>query len=564
MLRRSGAHSTPLRSIPIGDFRIGGGEPLVLIAGPCVIESERHAMKLAERLVKIAAKAKVPLIFKASYDKANRSSVRSFRGPGLREGLEILGKVRARFRVPVLTDIHEPAQARLAAEVCDVLQVPGFLSRQTDLLTAAGETGRVVNLKKGQFLSPWEMANAGEKVKSTGNNRVIITERGVSFGYNNLVVDMRSFPILAKTGCPVIFDVTHSVQLPGGQGHASGGQPEFIEPLSRAGTAVGVDGIFLEVHERPERALSDGAEALKELQARLDSGFERAVEVLLACKGRVVVTGMGKSGLIGRKIAATFSSTGTPSVFLHPAEALHGDLGMLQAGDAVVAVSYGGETEEIVALLATMKRLGLPLVTLTGNTRSTLAQASDVVLDTSVREEACSLNLAPTASTTAAMALGDALAIALLERRGFNHDDFAALHPGGRLGKKLLRVRELMHAGEALPSVAPSAKMPDVIYEMSRKGLGMTTVVDAAGTLAGIITDGDLRRLMEKRRGAVLELTAEECMSANPATITSEEFASAALRLMEQRKITSVVVLDGERHVAGVVHVHDLWTLELF
>src|SRR5690349_16404866 len=211
-----------------------------------------------------------------------------------------------------------------------------------------------------------------------------------------------------------------------------------------------------------------------------------------------------------------------------------------------------------------MKRLGLPLVTLTGNVRSTLAQASDVVLDTSVREEACSLNLAPTASTTAAMALGDALAIALLERRGFSHDDFAALHPGGRLGKKLLRVRELMHAGEALPSVPLGAKMPEVIYEMSRKGLGMTTVVDSSGTLAGIVTDGDLRRLMQKRPGAVLELTAGECMSTNPVTIASDEFASAALRLMEQRKITSVVVLDGTRRVAGVVHLHDLWTLELF
>jgi 2-dehydro-3-deoxyphosphooctonate aldolase (KDO 8-P synthase) len=252
-----------LRSIPIGAFRIGAGEPLVLIAGPCVIESEKHAMKLAERLTKIAAKARVPLVFKASYDKANRSSLSSFRGPGLAGGLEILRKIKARFRVPVLTDIHEPDQARAAAEVCDVLQVPAFLSRQTDLLTAAGKTGRVVNLKKGQFLSPGEMANAVAKVKSTGNNKVILTERGVSFGYNNLVVDMRSFPILAKTGCPVIFDVTHSVQLPGGQGHASGGQPEFIEPLARAGTAVGVDAIFLEVHDRPERALSDGSNALR-------------------------------------------------------------------------------------------------------------------------------------------------------------------------------------------------------------------------------------------------------------------------------------------------------------
>jgi arabinose-5-phosphate isomerase len=316
--------------------------------------------------------------------------------------------------------------------------------------------------------------------------------------------------------------------------------------------------------ETARRVLRIEAEALKDLQERLDAGFERAVDVLFACKGRVVVTGMGKSGLVGKKIAATLSSTGTPSVFLHPAEALHGDLGMLQAGDTVLAISYGGETEEIVALLATMKRLGLPLVTFTGNTRSTLAQASDVTLDTSVREEACSLNLAPTASTTAAMALGDALAVSLLERRGFGHDDFAALHPGGRLGKKLLRVRELMHSGDALPKVAPSAKMPDVIYEMSRKGLGMTTVIDARGALAGIITDGDLRRLMQQRRGAVLELTAGECVSANPVTISGDEFASAALRLMEQRKITSVVVLDGEGRVAGVVHLHDLWTLELF
>ncbi len=253
----------PVRTIPVGELRIGGGEPLVLIAGPCVIESERHAMRMAERLVKIAAKAKIPLIFKASYDKANRSSLSSFRGPGPKEGLEILRKIEARFRVPLLTDIREPAQAAAAAEVCDVLQVPAFLSRQTDLLIAAGKTGRVVNLKKGQFLSPWEMANAAEKVKSTGNKKIVITERGVSFGYNNLVVDMRSFPILANTGYPVIFDVTHSVQLPGGQGKASGGQPEFIEPLARAGTAVGVDGIFLEVHDHPERALSDGSNALR-------------------------------------------------------------------------------------------------------------------------------------------------------------------------------------------------------------------------------------------------------------------------------------------------------------
>jgi 2-dehydro-3-deoxyphosphooctonate aldolase (KDO 8-P synthase) len=250
------------REILVGNVRIGGNQPLVLIAGPCVIESEAHAILMAERLVDAAARAKVPFIFKASYDKANRSSEQSYRGPGLNEGLRILRMIKDRFAVPILTDIHEVAHAAVAAEVADVLQIPAFLSRQTDLLVAAGKTGRVVNLKKGQFLSPWEMANAVEKVTKTGNDRIILTERGASFGYQNLVVDMRSFPILRKTGCPVVFDVTHSVQLPGGEGKSSGGQPEFIEPLARAGTAVGVDGVFLEVHDNPAKALSDGTNAL--------------------------------------------------------------------------------------------------------------------------------------------------------------------------------------------------------------------------------------------------------------------------------------------------------------
>jgi 2-dehydro-3-deoxyphosphooctonate aldolase (KDO 8-P synthase) len=252
----------PAREISIGNFRIGGNQPLVLIAGPCVIESEAHALMMADRLVEIAARAKMPFVFKASYDKANRSSEQSFRGPGISEGLRILQKIKERFQVPILTDIHEVSHASAAAKVADVLQIPAFLSRQTDLLAAAGKTGRVVNLKKGQFLSPWEMANAVEKIASTGNDRVILSERGASFGYQNLVVDMRSFPILRKTGCPVVFDVTHSVQLPGGEGKSSGGQPEFIEPLARAGTAVGVDGVFLEVHENPAKALSDGTNAL--------------------------------------------------------------------------------------------------------------------------------------------------------------------------------------------------------------------------------------------------------------------------------------------------------------
>ena len=315
--------------------------------------------------------------------------------------------------------------------------------------------------------------------------------------------------------------------------------------------------------ETARRVLKIEAQAIQDVLARLNASFEKAVELLFACKGRVVVGGMGKSGLIGRKISATFSSTGTPSFFLHPAEALHGDLGMLARGDAMLAVSYGGETQEIIQLLEALKRLEMPLVTLTGCAHSTLAQASDVVLDVSVKEEACSLNLAPTASTTVAMAVGDALAISLLERRDFKHDDFAALHPAGRLGKKLLRVEHLMHSGNALPRVAPTTAMPDVFHEMSAKGLGMTTVLGADGRLAGILTDGDLRRLMEKHRGAVLEMRAADGMTKTPQTIGPHVLASEVLNLMEKKKITSVVVVDGTRRVLGVVHLHDLWTLEL-
>ena len=311
------------------------------------------------------------------------------------------------------------------------------------------------------------------------------------------------------------------------------------------------------------RVLRIEAQAIQDVLVRLDGSFERAVDVLFACKGRVVVSGMGKSGLIGRKISATLSSTGTPSFFLHPAEALHGDLGMLARGDALLAVSYGGETEEIVRLLEALKRLEISLVTLTGKMDSTLAEASDVVLDVSVKEEACSLNLAPTASTTVAMAVGDALAVALLERRGFKPDDFAALHPAGRLGSKLLRVEHLMHAGDALPRVSPETMMPDVFHEMSKKGLGMTTVTEADGRLAGILTDGDLRRLMEKHRGATLEMRAGDCMTRGAQTIGPHVLASEALNLMEKRKITSIVVVDEVKAVLGVVHLHDLWTLEL-
>jgi arabinose-5-phosphate isomerase len=311
------------------------------------------------------------------------------------------------------------------------------------------------------------------------------------------------------------------------------------------------------------RVLKIEAQAIQDVLTRLDATFDRAVDLFFQCKGRVVVAGMGKSGIVGKKISATLSSTGTPSFFLHPAEALHGDLGMIARGDAMLAVSYGGETREIVALLDALKRLEIPLVALTGNPKSTIAQASEIVLDASVNEEACSLNLAPTASTTVAMAIGDALAVSLLERRDFRHDDFAALHPAGSLGKRLLRVDKVMHAGDALPKVLPQTPMPGAFHEMSAKKLGMTTVVNEDGTLAGILTDGDLRRLMEKHGGATLSMTAAQCMNPTPQTVKPNILASEALTVMEKRRITSVVVIDDSRSVLGVVHLHDLWGLQL-
>jgi arabinose-5-phosphate isomerase len=354
------------------------------------------------------------------------------------------------------------------------------------------------------------------------------------------------------------------------------------------------------------------AEALGALADRIAgpmaAAFQRAVDLMFSCAGRVVVTGMGKSGLIARKIAATLSSTGTPALYLHPVEALHGDLGMVVRGDVVLALSASGETEEILELLATIKRLRVPLIAMTGDemcrdthpsktaksgaaseitedriyrksrsnakakstaadrsvrsTWSTLAAAADVALDCSIAQEACALGLAPTASTTTMLALGDALAVTLSERRGFKEEDFANLHPGGKLGKRLARVESLMHSGDALPRVAPKTKMPDVIYEMSRKKLGVTAVVEGK-KLVGIISDGDLRRLLEKRGKDVMDLTAGQAMTRDPKTIAAGEFAATALAMMEEKKITSLMVVDGGGKLEGIVHLHDLWTTEL-
>lgn len=327
-----------------------------------------------------------------------------------------------------------------------------------------------------------------------------------------------------------------------------------------------------------ENVIRVEAEALSALADRVGSSmaeaFSRAVDLIFNCTGRVVVTGMGKSGIIARKIAATLSSTGTPALFMHPVEAVHGDLGMVVRGDVVLALSASGETEEILRLLATIKRLRVPLISMSCDDvysrpargpqmkLSTLAASADVALDCSVANEACSLGLAPTASTTTMLALGDALAMTISEKRGFKEEDFANLHPGGKLGKRLARVESLMHSGDELPRVSPQTKMPEVIYEMSRKQLGLTTVVEGE-TLVGVISDGDLRRLLEKRGKDVMDLTASECMTKNPRTIAAGEFAATALAVMEEKKITSLIVLNPEGKLDGIVHLHDLWGTEM-
>ena len=306
------------------------------------------------------------------------------------------------------------------------------------------------------------------------------------------------------------------------------------------------------------KVLQTEAAAILALVGRIDGAFADAVERIRQCRGRIILTGMGKSGIVCRKIAATLSSTGTPAFFMHPAEAIHGDLGVLQRDDVVLAMSYSGETEELTRVLETIKRLGATLIAITGDTQSTLARAADVLLDCSVSEEACPMNLVPTASTTAALAMGDALAMAVLVEKGFRPEDFATLHPGGKLGQRLRRAEQLMHAGDDVPIVTLETPMRDVIYTMSSKGLGMTAVVDHERRLAGIITDGDLRRQMATTPD-ILAQQAGELMTRHPVTVSRQTLAAEVLALLERRKITSVVVVDGDQRVEGIVHLHDLW-----
>lgn len=312
-----------------------------------------------------------------------------------------------------------------------------------------------------------------------------------------------------------------------------------------------------------KRVLEVEAAAILGIIQHLDHQFVDAVELIATCSGRVVTMGVGKSGIICKKITATLASTGTPSSFLHPTEAIHGDLGMLVRGDVVLAISNSGETEELIRLLPSIKRIGAEIVAITGNPASTLARGADLHLSAAISKEACPLGLAPTASTTATLALGDALAMALLVRRGFQEEDFAFLHPGGKLGKRFLRVRDLMHKGDEIPMVQAETSMHDVIYEMSNKGFGITAVVNADGVLQGVISDGDLRRLLQ-RDEEILRKNASDSLKGMPVTISAGELASAALQIMEERKITSLFIVDDARRVEGIIHLHDLWGLELF
>ena len=310
------------------------------------------------------------------------------------------------------------------------------------------------------------------------------------------------------------------------------------------------------------RVLEIEAAAIRSLASGLDEGFDTAVALMNGTTGRVVVTGIGKSGIVGQKIAATLASTGTPSFFLHPSEAIHGDLGMILAGDVVLALSHSGESTEIVALLPHVRRRGAKLVALTGKRDSTLGREADAVVEAAIHEEACPLNLAPTASTAAQLAMGDALAMALSVEKGFRPEDFAALHPGGKLGKRFLKVADLMHSGGGLPLVPLGAPMKDVVYEMSKKRLGITGVVDGDGRLAGVVSDGDLRRLLEREGEGAWGTDAAGAMNRTPKTIASGAFATEALRLMEERKITSLFIVGEDGRPKGIVHLHDLWGVE--
>lgn len=591
---------------------------LILIAGPCVIESEENVMLIARTVKDIAERLNLEYYFKASFDKANRTSIDSYRGPGIEKGLEILQKVKDRYGLKICTDIHEPWQAEPVSQVADIIQIPAFLCRQTDLLIAAAKTGKIINVKKAQFLAPWDMRNVVKKIEDSGNRNIMLTERGSCFGYNSLVVDMTSFTEMKKFGYPVVMDATHSVQKPGGKGNATGGNRDYVEPLAKAAVAAGADALFFEVHPDPDNALSDGPnmvrlnefedmlkriikvydavhpdvksdfsitaynsreketvdsnmdkiaegrrvfeieiDAMKKMRVALNDTFSQILDIITGCSGKVIITGMGKPGHVGTKIAATLASLGTPSFFLHPAEAMHGDLGMVSENDVVIAISYSGESQEVIQILPNLKMIGATLVGITGNSDSTLAKSCDIVQVLPKFDEACYLGLAPTSSTTVEMAYGDALAVVASGIYGFKDADFGKFHPAGSLGRKLIfKVRDLMVKDEKNAIIPDGAPLKDAIIEISKKKLGVVTVVDKGDKLCGIVTNGDIRRQLEK--GAdVYSLKVDDIMTRTPKTISANKMAVEALNEMKSLNLSFLIVVDGDKAV-GTIQLIDI------
>ena len=544
------------------------------IAGPCVIESVELLDTVAQRLVAINERLGADIIFKASFDKANRTSISSFRGPGLEKGLRMLADVRAKWGLKLLTDIHESWQAAPVGEVVDVIQIPAFLCRQTDLLVAAAKTGRTVNVKKAQFLSGADMLYPYEKARDAGASEIWLTERGNIYGYNNLhPFGAASRRRRRQDGWQPRIRTRHGagrqslrrqrllLRSASRPGPCQERQPEHAA-ARRTGkphknSAIMTDTTKAQILDLARKAINTELLALKRMKETLGDNFADAVEMILSGQGKCIVTGMGKSGLVGRKIAATLASTGTPSFFLHPGEAFHGDLGMISKEDVVLALSYSGETDEILKIVPFIHSNGNKLISMTGNPESALAKNSDVHLDVSVEEEACILHLAPTTSTTAQIAMGDALAVSLMQMRGFTSVDFARLHPGGSLGRRLLMTVGNVMRSHDLPVVAPDCSATDMIHAISKGGLGLIIICDG-DRIEGIVTDGDVRRAMERRRAEFFNIKAADIATPNPKTISADRKLIEAEKMMTRNKVTSLLVTDEAGKLQGVIQIYDI------
>ena len=504
------------------------------IAGPCVIESMELLDTVAQELVRINQNLGTDIIFKASFDKANRTSIHSFRGPGLEKGLQMLSDIKSKYGLRITTDIHESYQAEAAGKVCDILQIPAFLCRQTDLLVSAAKTGKIVNIKKAQFLSGRDMKYPVEKALDSGASEVWLTERGNCFGYNNLVVDFRNIPDMKEIVPNVIMDCTHSVQRPSAGDGKTVGDRKFVPAMAKAAKAFGATGYFFEVHPDPDQGKSDAAN-------------------MYHCQGKIIVTGVGKSGHVGAKIAATLASTGTPAFYINPLDVYHGDLGVMTDKDVVLALSNSGQTDELLRFIPMVLHMNVPIISITGNPNSLLAKYSNHHITVKVKKEACPLNLAPTSSTTAALAMGDALAIALMQVRHFKPRDFAQFHPGGELGKRLLTTAEDVMRSEDMPIIPKEMHLGEAIIHVSKGKLGLGISLDEDQRVIGLITDGDIRRAMEKWQAEFFNKTVSDIMTTTPKMVTPKTKISEIQRIMHKYKVHTVLVVDKDNHLKGIV-----------